>query len=281
MHDWYIGSTNLNEGIPKAICNLTHTFEYNDINSLKKIFTLYPNEIGAVILEPIQGENPNVAFLKEVKRLTHSYKSVLIFDEVISGFRVALGGAQELYGIIPDMASIGKGMANGMPLSAIVGKTKYLQLIEEGVFISTTFGGETLSIASALKTIEILSRENSFKHIWECANLWFTEVKLLIETMQLDRYVKVVGEAPHSGLVFLDLNDDVKANDILSIYQDALMQEGILSLGINNFCLSHSIEDVQFLIKITKNIFVKIQEIYAGKNKPLITKKIKPIFKRN
>lgn len=156
MHDWSIGSTENNKGIPKEISDLTKTFEYNNIESLEELFKEYPNQIAAVILEPIQANGPKDNFLQKVKGLAHENGAVLIFDEVVSGFRYALGGASEYYDVIPDMAAFGKGMGNGLPISAVAGKKEIMKQIEDGIFVSTTFGGEALSMAGSIAALKIL-----------------------------------------------------------------------------------------------------------------------------
>ena len=153
MHDWSIGSTENNKGIPNDVSNLTKTFEYNNIESLEELFKEYPNQIAAVILEPIQANGPKNNFLQKVKDLTHENGAILIFDEVVSGFRYALGGASELYDVVPDMAAFGKGMGNGLPISAVAGKKEIMKQIEEGIFVSTTFGGEALSMAGSIAAL--------------------------------------------------------------------------------------------------------------------------------
>lgn len=160
MQDWYIGSTVNNKGVPQKVCELSQSFDYNNIESLESLFAKYPNKIAAVILEPIQSNGPEEGYLQKVKEIAQDNGAVLIFDEVVSGFRYALGGASELYSVTPDLVTLGKGMANGMPISAVAGKKELLNLISDGVFISTTFGGEALSIAAALETINILQEKN-------------------------------------------------------------------------------------------------------------------------
>ena len=118
--DWYISSTTRNKGIPKSVGDLTHKFEFNNISSLQEIFTKYPKEIAAVIMEPMNVEFPESGFLEGVKELATLYGAVLIFDETITGFRLAPGGAQELFGVTPDLSTFGKGMANGFPISAVL-----------------------------------------------------------------------------------------------------------------------------------------------------------------
>lgn len=129
--DWYIGSTTRDKGVPNAVSSLTHKFEYNNIESLASVFTTYKNRVAAVIMEPMNSTYPNPGFLEEVLRLTHQAGALLIFDETITGFRFAKGGAQELFGITPDLSTFGKGMANGFPLSAVVGRRDVMLEMEE------------------------------------------------------------------------------------------------------------------------------------------------------
>jgi len=281
-HDWYVGTRDKNAGIPDAIKKLTKTFYYNDIGSLKKIFEKYPNQIAGVIIEPLQENGPKNNFLRELKKITHNEGAILIFDEVVTGFRIGLGGAQEKFKVTPDISTFGKGMGNGLAISALVGKTKIMKLIDEEAFISTTFGGETLSLAGALKTIEILERPESFKHIIGLGNKWMDSVKKIIKEKQLENSVKLYGLSPHCGVVFKDTGK-LTSLDLISIYQQTLIDEGILSIGINNFCLEHTQEDLRKFINAT-DIALKIVK-KAIENDSIMEilkgKKLRPIFKRN
>ncbi|MCL5072157.1 MAG: aminotransferase class III-fold pyridoxal phosphate-dependent enzyme, partial [Actinobacteria bacterium] len=162
--DWYIAVTERNAGIPEAVRKLTKQFKYNDIDSLIKIFDKYKGNVACVIMEPMGVVFPKNDFLNKVKELTHKNKAILIFDEVITGFRWSLGGAQEYFNITPDLATFGKAMANGMPLSALVGKKEIMQKLED-VFFSFTFGGEILSLAAAKATINEMKKKNVIEHI--------------------------------------------------------------------------------------------------------------------
>ncbi len=120
--DWSIGSTARHRGVPKAVRELTHTFSYNNIDSLDALLKKHPGEFAAVILEPMNFEAPRDAFLQKVRELAHKNGALFILDETITGFRLANGGAQQLFGVTPDLATFGKGMANGFPVSAVSGK---------------------------------------------------------------------------------------------------------------------------------------------------------------
>ena len=138
--DWYIGSTARSAGVPDAVKQLTHSFAYNDLESLNRLLDAHPNDFAAVILEPMNVTYPKPGFLESVRELTEQRGIILIFDETITGFRFANGGAQELFGVTPDLATFGKGLANGYPLSAIAGRSDIMKLMEE-IFFSFTFGG--------------------------------------------------------------------------------------------------------------------------------------------
>ncbi len=133
--DWYIGSTTRDLGVPEATKSLTHTFKYNDISSLEQLFYQQKNQIAAVILEPMNTHFPEDNFLQKVKDLCQQHGAVLIFDETITGFRFSMGGAQQLFNVTPDLATFGKGMANGYPISAVVGRKDIMMLMEDIFFL--------------------------------------------------------------------------------------------------------------------------------------------------
>ena len=282
MQDWYIGSTVNNKGVPQQVCDLTKTFQYNNINSLKELFSSYPGQIAAVILEPIQGNGPINVFLQELKDLTHKNGAILIFDEVVSGFRYALGGASELYNIVPDMAAFGKGMGNGLPLSVVTGRTDIMNLIEEGVFVSTTFGGEALSLAGALETIKILEQPGVYKKIWSLGNKMLEGLKKLIGYYMLEDVISVSGLAPHGGVIFEGAGS-LDYLDINSVYQQKLIEKGILSLGINNINLSHTEKEIDIFLDAAEEAIRDVKTAVELNTVEGILKggKVDPIFKRN
>jgi glutamate-1-semialdehyde 2,1-aminomutase/spore coat polysaccharide biosynthesis protein SpsF len=281
-HDWSIGSTENDLGVPKAVKELTLKFNYNDIASLKQVFEKNKDSIAAVILEPCQDAGPEDNFLEKVRELTHKNGAVLIFDEVVSGFRMGIGGAQSYFKVTPDLAAFGKGIGNGLAISAVVGKKKIMQLIDKGAFVSTTFGGETLSLAGALATIKQLEAPKAFEHIFAMGNLWLEETKKLIKKHGLSNVVKIYGLSPHCGVVFKS-KGNLTNHDLFSVYQEALIREGILSLGVNNFCSALTKDDVYKFVKAVDLAFGKIKEtLHKGSVEGILRgKKFRPIFKRN
>jgi glutamate-1-semialdehyde 2,1-aminomutase len=120
--DWSIGATTRNKGVPDVVSSLTHKFEFNNLDSLSSLFSQLKSKVAAIILEPMNVAYPNQGYLEAVKELAHFKGALLIFDETITGFRFSTGGAQELFGVTPDISTFGKGMANGYPISAVVGR---------------------------------------------------------------------------------------------------------------------------------------------------------------
>lgn len=281
-HDWYIGTTPNDMGVPKHLKELTIPFPYNDIEKLESIFCKNKNEVAAVIMEPISLELPSKEYLARVKELTNSNGALLIFDEVVTGFRMGLGGAQEYFKVTPDMASFGKAMGNGMAISALVGRSDVLSLIEKGAFISTTFGGETLAIAAALKTIQILEKEDPFNKFSILGAKLMDGMKKNVKHLEIDDYVEFVGMPYHFAVRFKDTKR-MSSFDLLSVFQQEAIRWGILMIGVHNFCLSHTTDDIIATLYAYEKAFQSVRDaIDAGSvDRILRGGKFAPIFKRD
>ena len=242
--DWYIGSTTRDLGVPKAVKEPTHKFEYNNIESLEKIFQ--EQELACVIMEPMNVEYPQDDFLEKVKELTHKYKALLIFDEMITGFRYAAGGAQELFNVAPDLATFGKGMANGYPLSAVVGSNKIMQKVED-IFFSGTFGGETLSLAAANTVLDKYKTQGITKYFNEIGSYLLENLNTLIDNEELNEIFWTSG---HPSWSFLHIKGQLQYSDfeIKTFFLQEMFKRGILTLGSHNISFSHSKEDIDKLL---------------------------------
>lgn len=282
MQDWYIGSTANNKGVPAAVCALTKPFSYNDVDSLQQLFAQYPGQIGAVILEPIQGDGPEEGYLAKVKEVAHANGALLIFDEVVSGFRYALGGASEYYQVTPDLAAFGKGMGNGLPISAVAGRAEIMELIgTEGVFISTTFGGEALSLAGALATIELLEQPGVYQEFWRLGTRMMEGLKQLIAQYGIENVVNARGLAPHDGVSFNDIGS-LSYLQIHSVYSQRMIDNGILTFAINNLNMSHTEKEIDMFLSAADQAFRDIKKAVEVNSVDGILNgaMVNPIFKR-
>jgi glutamate-1-semialdehyde 2,1-aminomutase len=239
FQDWYIGATERNLGVPVAVRELTHRFPFLDIEALEKILDTHKGEFAAVIMETVGFTEPTTQLLKDFRELTHKHGALLIFDEIITGFRVDLGGAQEHYGVVPDLATFGKSMANGMPISAVVGRRDIMKQMEL-VFFSSTFGGETLSIAAALATISKMRKEDVIE-ILRSSGRWLQhQVKTAINNFGLDDHIKVGG---HPAWTLLSIPDPA----VKTLFLIKMLKRGVLTTGSHNVCFAHDDSDLRFV----------------------------------
>ena len=283
MHDWSIGASQNNRGVPKAVRELTKTFKYNDLASLENLLNEHPGEYAAVIMEPIQSKGTTKEYLQAVVDLAHKHGAVAIFDEVVSGFRYALGGASEYYGVTPDMASYGKGCANGMPLSFVAGKKELISLIEEGVFVSMTFGGDALSLAGALATIKEMQEKDVFGHAWRLGTMMLEGLEALVKEYGVEKAVSVSGLAPHCGLSF-DNVGSLNYLDFHSIYAMTMLENGIICQAINNISFSHTEDDIKKYLDTVAIAFERIKKALDEDSVDGILSgdvRVNPVFKRN
>ncbi|MBE6099367.1 MAG: aminotransferase class III-fold pyridoxal phosphate-dependent enzyme [Anaerovibrio sp.] len=280
MHDWSIGASENHKGVPEAVRKLTMNFTYNDLNDLED--KLKQHEVAAVILEPIQSNGPQEGFLQGVKELAHKYGALLVFDEVVSGFRYALGGGSELCGVVPDMAAFGKGMANGYPISAVAGRKEILQQIEHGVFVSTTFGGDSISMAAALATIKILEQPGFYEHITKIGTMQRDGIAELIKKYDLGDVLSVSGMPAHAGVSF-EGHGSLNYLDIQSVYSQTMIENGILVFAIYNLNKSHTEKEAKAYIEATDKAFALIKEAVEKDSLEGILRggRVDPVFKRN
>lgn len=277
--DWYIVTTTRNKGIPEEVKKLTLTFEYNRIETLEKIFNDNSKQIACVIMEPVGIIEPQDNFLQKVKDLTHKNGALLIFDEVVTGFRFALGGAQEYFKVTPDLACFAKAMGNGFPIAAVVGKREIMKLFEE-VFYSFTFGGEIVSIAAAIATIKELKNKNGFQHLWEQGRKIKDGYNVFVKELGLSEVTQCIGFPPRTIITFR--NRKGKNLVLKSLFQQECIKRGILFTGSHNICFSHSNKDINYALKVYSTV-LKIMKEAIKKNKVkkmLKGKPVEPVFRK-
>ena len=250
--DWYICTKSRNRGVPDFNKKLIKPFKYNDIDSLYRIFRDNKDKIAGVIMEPVGVVEPENCFLEKVKELTHKNKALLIFDEVITGFRVSLGGAQEYFKVTPDLACFGKAMANGMPISSLVGKRKYMKVLDD-VFFSFTFGGETLSINAAIATIKYIEKNKVIKHIWEMGAILKDGYNRLSKEYGVEKFTECIGLPPRTVITFKD-NKGKESLLMKSYFQQECIGRKILFSAAHMPSFSHRKRDVDYTLKVYRDV---------------------------
>ncbi len=275
-HDWYVSVTPRNNGVPIEVQNLTNTFEYNNIQSL---INSIDKDTAAVILEPVTFFEPKDHFLHQVQEICQKNDVVLIFDEMWTGFRMANGGAQEYFGITPDLATFSKAIANGMPLAVITGKAEILKLIENDVFIYSTFGGEALSLVAAKATINEITEKNVTSYLNQIGGYLKTNLNKILEEIGLD-YIKIIG---YNFRLMIDINHSTIDNLLIkSFIQQELIRNGILWSTYYNMSYSHTQEIIDYTIEVHKNVFNKLKQVVDNNSlqNELKGNPIQPLFRR-
>ncbi len=275
-HDWYISITNRNDGIPQEIINLTNTFDYNDFES---VVSAIDDDTAAVILEPVVFDEPKDNFLHKLAEVCKEKNVVLIFDEMWTGFRLALGGAQEYFGITPDLACYSKAIANGMPLSVLTGKKEIMELLDKEVFFFTTFGGEALSLAAAKITINILKNKNVIQYISNLGNYLKTELNNLLKNLGID-YISFKG---YNYRTILTISNNIQNPLLLkSVIEQELLRYGILWTGFHTLSFSHTKEDIDYTLNAYKEILPIIDMAIKSNtlNDMLLGEPVEPVFRK-
>ena len=278
--DWYIGTTTRNGGVPKGTCELTKAFSYNEISSLEEIFSRYPGQVAAVIMEPISVDLPRDNFLEKVRDIAHANGAVLIFDEMITGFRLAKGGAQEYFGVTPDMACFGKAMANGFPLAAIAGQRDLMKVFDE-IFYSFTFGGETVSLAAANATMQTLMDKDVIGVLWEQGERLQEGFNVLATGLGLSQYFTCKGLSPRT-IIDINVPDGIAPLLIKGILQQEMVRRGVLWAGYHNVCFSMTEADVMHVLKAYRAALPVVSSALKSgvPEKFLEGKGLQPVFRK-
>lgn len=275
-HDWYISVTDRNKGIPDSIRDMTFTFNYNDIES---VIDSLDDEVACVILEPFVFQAPENNFLKELRRICSENKTLLIFDEMWTGFRIALGGAQEYFDIDADMACFSKAVANGMPLSILTGRKEIMKLLDKEVFFYTTFGGEALSLAAAKATIEELRVKKVPEFLAKQGRKLREGYNKAASELEMN-YTKCSGYDCRTIISF----DASVGNplEMKSLVQQEMIKRGILWGGFHNMSFSHSDADIDYTLKVYGEVLPILKKAVGENNIAgyLRGEPVEPVFRK-
>ncbi|MEO6600209.1 MAG: glutamate-1-semialdehyde 2,1-aminomutase [Polyangiaceae bacterium] len=283
--DWFIGTTTMDAGIPEFERTPTIRFQYNDVASLEALFSKYPDRIAAVFLEPERTEPPVEGFLQALQATCRKHGAVLVFDEMITGFRWHLGGAQQMYGVVPDLSTFGKAVANGFSLSALCGRREIMRLgsrerAEDSVFLlSTTHGAETPALAAAIGTMKIYRTEPVVEHLLRQGERLARGFDQAVQRHGLGGYVELSGRA--CNLLFGTRGPDRRpSQSFRCLFLQETIRRGVLmpSLVVS---YSHADEDIDRTIDaIDGALEVYSQAMQDGVDKYLVGPPSRTVFDR-
>jgi len=202
-HGWHDWCVEYHGGVPEETLALTDEFEYGQIEDLEKKLAAHKGDVACIIITPVghPGAKPIIppppGYLQAVRDIATKNGVVLVFDEVRTGFRVAMGGAQERYGVTPDLATFGKAVANGYPLSMVAGKREIMSVCESKVFVSSTYFPNSLEMVAALKCLEILEREKVQESIWARGTKFLSDLTRVVEKSGVPATVSGIPPMPY------------------------------------------------------------------------------------
>lgn len=249
------------EGIAQNTSEEFFILPWNDLELVKQLLAEHHQEVAAIITEPIMCNNgciqPEPGFLQGLRNLCDDYGITLIFDEVITGFRTGLGGAQGLYNITPDLSIFAKAMASGYPISAIVGKNEWMKLLGSGKVIQAgTMNSSNPTVAAALATIEVLEKEDPYERIYGLGKELMTGIKLLAEKYKQNMIVQGLGPMLHTGFTELEKVSDYRDTlsydkNKLGVFISKLHNRGIRVIGRGLWYISaaHTRQDIDEALK--------------------------------
>lgn len=256
-HDWYIGSTTRSMGVPSAVQALTLSARYNDLSHVENLFKEVKGDVAAVILEPMNSVDPAPGYLESLRSFCSSNNILLIFDEVITGFRFANGGAQELFGVTPDLSCFGKGIANGFPISVIAGKREIMEGFKE-VFFSGTFGGELLSLTAANVVLDKVKDGRVIPELYRVGQAIQQGLTSEISHKKYE-FVNLSGNPTWTFLNWT-LSSDALQNQVKTYFLQEMFKRGILVLSTNNVTTTLSQKDISKILTAYAEVFEAISQ---------------------
>jgi glutamate-1-semialdehyde 2,1-aminomutase len=276
VDDWFIGTTPMGAGVPEAVKALSVTFRYNDLESVRALFAEYPNRIAGLILEAARLDEPKENFLQDLQRLCHDNGALLIFDEMITGFRWHNAGAQGAYGVVPDLSTFGKALANGFSVSALAGKREYMRLggldhyDRPRVFLlSTTHGAETHALAATIATIRTYKTEPVIEHFYRAGDRLRIGIEQAVNRHGLVEQVPLMGRS--CCLLFGSRDADGQPSQAFrTLFLQETIRRGVImpSLVVS---YSHSDEDIDRTIEAVDGALeVYVRALNEGVDKYLV-----------
>jgi glutamate-1-semialdehyde aminotransferase len=265
-HGWGDWCVENHGGVPQAVADLTKEFEYGDLADLERVFAESPGKVACVIITPVGHPMakpviaPPPGYLEAVKALAHKHGAVLVFDEIRTGFRVAMGGAQQRYGVTPDVTTVGKAMANGYPIAAVVGKREVLSVYEKAAFLSSTFFPNSLEMVAAMACMDILEREKVQDVIWERGTRFLDRLGKIVEGSGVP--VTKSGIPPMPFLTFDHVDEHYKERR--TEFYTQCIRRGLFVQPFHHWyiCYRHTEEDLQRALDVVEEALAYVAEQY-------------------
>jgi glutamate-1-semialdehyde 2,1-aminomutase len=280
-HDWYQSANYLDfpdlvtgtgtKGVPKSLAGTAIPFGEGDIDRLEKLFADHKGEVAAVMMEPIRSNDPAPGYLEAVKQLCHDNEAVLIFDEVSCGWRIAIGGAQEYYGITPDMTVVAKCISNGYPMGAVVGKREIMQEAED-MFISSSYWSDNIGLTSSITTIRELKRRDSPTKFREIGENIRAAVKEAIADVGISADVVGLSKSP---ALQIDLPDESLRPKVMTLFTQEMAKRGIHTGGGFMATLAHTDEDIKITADAAREALTVVRDGLEGGLDELLEAKVK------
>lgn len=285
VDDWFIGGTETNAGIPQAIRDLTVSFRYNSIESVRELFLKHPGRIACLMMEAATSEEPQDGFPGAVKQICEENGSVFVLDEMITGFRWHLGGAQSSYGVVPHLSTFGKGMGNGFAIAALAGKREIMRLggldhSSERVFLlSTTHGAETHALAAARETLRVYQRCHVVERLYAQGERLSAGIAESIKRHKIGRHFDVIGRP--CNLIYTTRDEKGKPSQAFrTLFLQELIRRGVIAPSFV-VCFSHSDEDIDRTVEVVDQALdVYGKALNDGIEKHLHGRPVKPVNRR-
>lgn len=286
IHDWFISTTACNNGILGEVEKYTLSFNYNNIDSVKKIFAEYPGKIAALILEPVKNDIPINNFLQELKSVCQKEGVLLIFDEMISGMRFDIRGAHHLYGVYPDMATYGKCISNGFSFSALAGRKDLLELggIKHNkprtFLLSQTHGSETAGLAAALSTLKECQRVDISKHTWGLGKKLVDGFNKLANEENVAKYIRIIG-FDCNPQILCTKEDGSYWPELQTSFHEEVIANGVLIPWIS-ITYAHGEKELELTFDALREGMKKIHRVIDSGNvmSSFTGDAVKPVFRK-
>ena len=266
-HGWHDWCVEMKGGIPSKFYEDVFEFPYNRLDQLEKLMETHGDETAAIIMTPFGHPNhqemqePAPGFLQGVRDIADKYGAVLVFDEIRTAFRLRMGGAQELYGVTPDLTVLGKAIANGYPISVVTGKKDVMMMAASKLFISSTFFPNSEGFVAALKTIEILQRDKVLENIWEKGDRFMEKIRELLK--KYDVGARLTGVAPMFYITF-DKDETGAYKGKRTDFYTQLIRKGFFFSPFHHSYISfrHTEEDLNLTLTAIEESLAYVKEKY-------------------